>query len=61
MAYRLAYDRKCYRFELFFVDDRAGDDDRVGVSLQLAAFPEKSLLFLDPGAGGFSEYGEVFP
>lgn len=61
MAYRLAYDRKCYRFELFFVDDRAGDDDRVGLSLQLSAFPGKSLLFLDPEAGGFSEYGEVFP
>lgn len=61
MAYRLAYDRKCYSFELFFVDDRAGDDDRVGISLQLSAFPEKSLLFLDPAAGGFSDYGEVFP
>ena len=61
MAYRLAYDRKCYRFELFFVDDRVENDDKVGISLQITAFPDNTLLFLDSETGGFSEYGEVFP
>lgn len=58
MAYRLAYDRKCYRFELFYVDDRAGDDDKFGIRFQLAAFPDTPLLFSDPGTDGFLDLGE---
>ncbi len=60
-AYRLVYDRKCYRFEVFFVDDRAGDDDKFGIRLQLAAFPDTPLLFSDPGTDGFLDSGEVYP
>jgi len=59
MAYRLAYERECYRFEVFFVDDRVGDDDQVGLRLQIAAFSDTPLLSLDSGTGGFdSSWGE---
>lgn len=53
MAYRLAYDRECYRLELFFVDDRVGDDDEIGLRLRIKAFSDTPLLSLDPGAEGF--------
>ncbi len=61
MAYRLAYDRECYRFEVFYVDDRAGDDDTAGIRLVIKAFPDKPLFLMDPGDGGFAAFEEAFP
>ena len=64
MAYRLAYDRECYRVELFYIDDLTGDDDEIGLRFRLAAFPDNRednfIPFPDPVTGGLSGFEEVF-
>lgn len=60
MAYQIGYERECYHASLFFVDDRAGDDDKIGIRFQLTAFPDTAFSPLGPDGGSFDEYGEVF-
>lgn len=43
MVYSVAYDQHCLLWEAVYRDDRAGDDDWLGVTLTIKAFPKSGI------------------
>jgi LPS-assembly protein len=58
MFYRISYENDCcYRIDLTYRDDRAGDDDWAGIVFVLNAFPSHPF-FLGAREVEIEEFGE---